>query len=68
MKRADIVKRMARRAGAPQSEMADQLDRAVADILTRLRRGKPASLPGIGVFKIGQGGEITFERQREGGQ
>ena len=63
MKKADVVKRMARRAGASQAEVADQLDRVVTDILSRLRRGESAILPGLGSFKAGPRGEITFEIQ-----
>jgi len=38
---------------------ADQVDRAVADILRRIRRGERATLPGIGVLDA----ELQSERK-----
>jgi nucleoid DNA-binding protein len=69
MKMPDIAKSMARRAGVTHAEGADRLDRVVHQILSDLRQGKPAPLPGLGSFKHGTDGRIAFEpegRKRAG--
>jgi len=58
----DIAKRMARRAGVTHAEGADQLDRVVHQILSNLRQGKSAALPGLGRFIHDSNGRISFER------
>ena len=63
MKRPDIAKGMARRAGVSQAEGADRLDRVVHHILSNLRAGKSAALPGLGRFKQGADGQIVFEKE-----
>jgi len=63
MRMPDIAKSMARRAGVTHAEGADQLDRVVYQILSNLRKGKPAALPGLGRFTHGADGKITFERE-----
>ena len=50
MKKPEIAKRMARQSGLSQAEAADRLDRVIHEILTDLRQGNPASLPGLGRF------------------
>jgi nucleoid DNA-binding protein len=62
MKKSEIAKRLARRAGVSKAEAADQLDRVVHDILSRLRRGQPAELPGLGKFLPGGKREFEFEK------
>lgn len=66
MKKPDIARRMARQAGVSQGEAADRLDRVVHEILSSLRKGREAPLPGLGKFTQGPNGEVTFER--EGGK
>ncbi len=61
MKKPDIVKRMARRAGVSPGEAADRLDRVVHEIILSLRRGEEAGLPGLGVFKQCPKGPIRLE-------
>ena len=63
MKKPDIAKRMARRAGVSQAEAADQLDRVVCQILSGLRAGKDAALPGLGKFTQGPDGCLAFQRE-----
>ena len=63
MKKPDIVKQMARRAGLPRAEAADRLDRLVHEILVRLKRGEEANLPGLGILKQATGGAIRLERE-----
>ena len=62
MNKPEIARKIARQTGVSDAEAADRLDRVVHDILTNLRRGKPAELPGLGRFRPGNGGRIRFER------
>jgi nucleoid DNA-binding protein len=66
MKKPDIAKRMARRAGVSQAEAADELDRIVREILSDLRAGKDASLPGLGKFTQSADGSVAFQREKGG--
>jgi nucleoid DNA-binding protein len=50
MKKPDLAKRLARRSGLTVGEAADQLDRAVHQIVRKLRKGQEAKLPGLGKF------------------
>ena len=50
MKKPDLAKRLARRSGMTLGEAADQLDRAVDQIVRKLRQGREAKLPGLGKF------------------
>ena len=61
MRKADIARRIAQAAGVSEAEAADRLDRVVSQILENLRRGRPASLPGLGEFKAGADGRTAFE-------
>ena len=62
MKKAEIANRMALRAGGSDGEAADRLDRVVRQILSRLRKGGQADLPGLGTFTQQPGGPVGFER------
>jgi nucleoid DNA-binding protein len=66
MKKYEIAKRMAREAGVSPAEAADQLDRVVRDILSNVRKGKDAELPGLGSFRQRKDGRVAF--RREGGK
>jgi nucleoid DNA-binding protein len=66
MKKPEIAKRLARQAGVSEAEAADRLDLVVRQILANLRRGKEASLPGLGRFTHATDGTVTFEA--EGGK
>jgi len=61
MRKAEIAKGMAISAGVSEAEAADRLDRVVRQILESLRRGRPASLPGLGRFTTGADGQVAFE-------
>jgi nucleoid DNA-binding protein len=63
MKKPEISKRMARQSGVSPAEAADRLDRVVHQILSDLRKGKPAPLPGLGKFTQAADGSIRFERE-----
>jgi nucleoid DNA-binding protein len=66
MKKPEIAKRLARRSGVSAGEAADRLDGVVRDILAKVRKGQEAGLPGLGRFRRGPGGAVTFER--DGGE
>lgn len=66
MKKAEIARRLARTAGLTPGEAADRLDRAVSNILNDLRRGKRATLPGIGRFTRGRDGLLVFQQEGTG--
>jgi nucleoid DNA-binding protein len=65
MKKPEIARRIARRSGLTSAEAADQLDRVVREILSNLRRGQAADLPGLGRFRPTPGGVIRFEQEDE---
>ena len=46
--------------------LVQELDRVVQEIISRLRRGESAPLPGLGSFSGKPGGKISF--RREGGR
>jgi nucleoid DNA-binding protein len=66
MKTPDIAKQLARRSRLTQAEAADRVDRVLHQILSDLRRGNPAALPGLGSFTKGPDGRVVFEP--EGGK
>jgi len=61
MKKNDLAERLAKQAGVSKPDAADQLDRVVHEILRSLRKGQPASLPGLGTFLPGQKTAFKFE-------
>jgi hypothetical protein len=63
MKKPDLAKRMARAAGVSPAQAADRLDAVVRQILQNLRHGRPAALPGLGLFTRGADGKLAFERE-----
>jgi nucleoid DNA-binding protein len=62
MKKPEITKDIARQAGVTEAEAADLMDGVVREILTRLRSGKRASLPGVGSFRTGADGKVPTVR------
>jgi nucleoid DNA-binding protein len=62
MKKLDIARRMARQSRVTRAQAADQLDRTVHEILSNLRQGRQAALPGLGTFTPGDAG-TRFRRQ-----
>lgn len=64
MKKPEIAKRLARQAGVTNAEAADQLDRVVHQILSKLRKGESAPLPGLGRFTRGPKGCFQFEKEK----
>jgi nucleoid DNA-binding protein len=66
MKKPDIAKRIARQSGVTQGEAADRLDKVVHQVLSSLRKGGAAHLPGLGKFTFDPDGQVVFERDAEG--
>ncbi len=64
MNKQDLATRLARESGLSKAAAADRLDRLVHNILSRLRQGKTAPLPGLGTFLPGPKPAFRFE---EGG-
>ena len=67
MRKPEIAKRLARQSGVSNAEAADQLDRVVHQILSKLRKGKPAPFPGLGQFTPGPKGSYQFKKEKPGG-
>lgn len=61
MKSTEFTKRLAKRSKLTQAAAADQLSRVVHEILQRVRKGEPASLPGLGTFITGQ--DANYHRE-----
>lgn len=57
-----MAKRIAKQSGVSPAEAADRLDRVVHEIVSRLRKGEAAQLPGLGKFTPGRRWEFKFEQ------
>ena len=70
MKKIGLTRRLARQAGVSKAVAADQLDRAVHDILKKLRKGRTVVLPGLGILSAGKkpGVEFKPEEPARGGR
>jgi len=53
MTKSDLAERLARQTRLSKAEAADRLDRLVHQIVSNLRQGQPARLPGLGSFSPG---------------
>ena len=65
MKKPQIARKLAKRSGISRAEAADELDRVVHEILSNLRSGQPAPLPGLGTFVPGRSWDFEFDKPRE---
>ena len=63
MKKLEIARQLARRSRLSQAEAADRLDVLLHKILSDLRKGGEATLPGLGKFKHAPDGRVAFERE-----
>lgn len=61
MRKTQLAGKLARKAGVSRAEAADQLDHVVHKIVTNLRKGKTASLPGLGQFQPGETWHFEFD-------
>jgi hypothetical protein len=50
MRNTQLAGRLARQSGVTKAEAADRLDRVVHQIVSKLRKGHSATLPGLGQF------------------
>jgi len=62
MKKSQLVKEITRQNGSNAGDAADQRDRAVDRIISILRGGKAARLPGLGTISPGK--KWTFKQER----
>ncbi|MGE5569915.1 MAG: HU family DNA-binding protein [Rhodospirillales bacterium] len=62
MNRDELATRLAKQTGVSRAAAADRLDEVIHRILTKLRRGQPAALPGLGEFLPGRG--FRFEARK----
>jgi nucleoid DNA-binding protein len=63
MKKPEIAKRLAKQSNISAAAAADQVDSVVSEILRRVRKGKPASLPGLGTFTRDENG-LKFDQEQ----
>jgi nucleoid DNA-binding protein len=68
MKKSELINRLANEQGGTPAEAADALDGVVHDILTKLRHGKRAALPGLGNFKPGAAAAFEFKSGKKQGE
>ncbi len=61
MRKTQLASKLARRSGVSRAEAADQLDQVVHKIVSNLRQGKPANLPGLGHFEPGEPWHFQFD-------
>lgn len=66
MKKSELAGRLAKQAGVSTAEAADQLDHVVSQIISNLKKGQTAQLPGLGEFKPGSKWNFKFERKGSG--
>ncbi len=67
MKKPEIARKIARQTGLTEGEAADRLDGLVSELISKLRQGKDAELPGLGRFSSGSGGAVQFRKHRRPG-
>jgi hypothetical protein len=60
-----IIRDLAAETNSVPAQAADQIDKVVHDLLRRLRDGKPANLPGLGVFIPGPQVQFQFEQTND---
>jgi nucleoid DNA-binding protein len=63
MKKSGLTTRLAKQAGVSRAEAADQLDHVITRIISNLRKGESAALPGLGIFTPGPRWDFAFERK-----
>ncbi len=61
MKKPELTSKLARQTRRSKAAAADEVDRVVHDILSRLRRGQQARLPGLGTFLPGERPGFLFD-------
>ena len=62
MKREQLARLLAKETNTTPGVAADQVDRIVSELLSRIRKGGSASLPGLGTFRPGKHGDFQFDK------
>ena len=62
MKKAELAGRLAKQTRVSKAKAADQLGHVVSQIISNLKKGESAQLPGLGKFKPGPKWRFAFER------
>jgi nucleoid DNA-binding protein len=65
MRKTQLSRRLAREAGVTKAEAADRLDSMVHKIVSDLRKGRAAALPGLGQFRPGKTWTFDFEKDSD---
>jgi nucleoid DNA-binding protein len=72
MRKTQLAGRLARQSGVTKAEAADRLDRVVHKIVSNLRKGRGAALPGLGQFlpakSPGERWIFEFEKDTDAGR
>jgi len=63
MKKSELANRLAKEAGVSTAEAADQINHVVSQIISNLKKGQTAQLPGLGEFKPGSKWNFKFDRK-----
>ncbi len=63
MKKEQVARKLAKESRMSAGAAADQVDRILSDLQKRMRRGKSASLPGLGTFRPGRKQDFQFDKE-----
>ena len=61
MKKRELATLLARQVGLSKAEAADRLDHVVSQIISNLKKGQSAQLPGLGSFLPGPKWDFQFD-------
>ena len=56
-----VIRQIAKNSSVTPAKAADQVDKVVHRLLTKLRKGEIAPLPGVGVLTPGSGSQLIKE-------
>jgi nucleoid DNA-binding protein len=63
MKKEQVARKLAKESRMTAGAAADQVDRILSDLQKRVRKGKSASLPGLGTFRSGRKRDFQFDEE-----
>jgi nucleoid DNA-binding protein len=63
MKKEQVARKLAKESRMSAGAAADQVDRILSDLQKRVRKGKSASLPGLGTFRPGRKQDFQFDKE-----
>jgi nucleoid DNA-binding protein len=63
MKKEQVARKLAKESRITAGAAADQVDRILSDLQKRMRKGKSASLPGLGTFRSGRKQDFQFDKE-----